>query len=53
MLRQKVLESWKQYKEKITKLNKDMEFLNEQVLIETALPDFPIGLDAARRSLDS
>ena len=53
MLRQRVLESWKKYKQKLTKLNKDIELLGEQVFIETALPSFPNVLDSMRRSLDS
>ena len=53
MLRQKVLESWNKYKQKLTKLNKDIEFLDEQIFIETALPYFPTGLDTIRGKLDS
>ena len=53
MLRERVLESWKKYKQKLTKLNKDIELLGEQVFIETALPSFPNVLDSMRRSLDS
>jgi hypothetical protein len=52
MLRQRVLKEWNNYKKKVTKLSKDIELLGEQTLVETALPDFPIGLDTARRSLD-
>ena len=52
MLRQRVLESWKKYKEKAIKLNKDIEFLDEQTFVETALPSFPTGLDTIRRHLD-
>ena len=53
MLRQKVLESWNKYNQKLTKLNKDIELLDEQVFFDTALPSFPIDLNTIRRNLDS
>ena len=53
MLREEVLQAWKSYREKATKLNKDIELLNEQTFLETAFPSFPTGLETARRKLDS
>ena len=52
MLREEVLNSWRNYKQKITKLVKDIDFLDEQTLVETALPQFPLDLNAARQNLD-
>ena len=52
MLREQVLREWKICQQKVTKLSKDIEFLDEQTLFETALPAFPIGLDTIRRNLD-
>ena len=53
MLRTKVLEAWNSYQAKITKLNQDLEFLTEQTCLETALPNFPVGINQCRNQLDS
>ena len=53
MLREQVLQEWTSYKAKITKLNQDLEFLTEQTCFETALPNFPVGINQCRNQLDS
>ena len=53
MLREQVLQEWSGYKAKITKLNQDLEFLTEQTCFETALPNFPVGINQCRNQLDS
>ena len=51
MLREEVLKSWGSCKGKITRLSKDIEFLDEQTAFNV-LPTFPLDFDTARRSLD-
>lgn len=53
MLREQVLREWNDYKEKMIKLNQDLEFLVEQTCFETALPGFPVGINQCRNKLDS
>ena len=53
MLRTKVLEAWNSYQAKITKLNQDLEIFTEQTCLETALPNFPVGINQCRNQLDS
>jgi len=51
MLREEVVKEWRSCQEKITKLSKDIELLDEHIF-ESALPSFPTGLDTIRRNLD-
>ena len=49
MLRQRVLEGWKSYKQKFLTLKKRISTLGEK---STALPTFPIGLSNCRSKLE-
>jgi len=53
MLRQKVLESWNKYKQKLEKEQKFLKFLATESFEETPLPMFPLGIDRCRQNLDS
>ena len=52
MLRQKVLESWNKYKQKLEKEQKFLKFLATKSFEETPLPMFPLGIDICRQKLD-
>jgi hypothetical protein len=52
MLRKRVLEQWKSYKEKVINFKKGVVFLTEQYE-KSPLPSFPVNLNEARHKLDT
>ena len=52
MLRERVLESWKKYKQKLQKEQKFLKFLATNSFEETVLPIFPLGIGKCREKLD-
>lgn len=52
MLRQKVLESWNKYKQKLEKDQKFLKFLITKSFEETPLPMFPLEIVRCRQNLE-
>jgi len=53
MLRQRVLESWNKYKQKLIKEQKFLKFLATKSFEETPLPMFPLEINRCRQLLDN